>query len=621
MATDPAVVGATPLGLREPKGRTVAATIRQTRGRLANAERLTFQRDTLPFLRLLFDGITESQELGAFDAAGIDHLSVTRDGDLDTVVQCKGFAVTPAEVGSDQAEQCLKSISKFRRAGRKTNGYLLLHNRDHRNPAFYEPVQESLAALRQDGLAAWVSLWSSKDLIDHVDEEMVRRLTQQVARASEAALADTQAILAARIIETVPFVRSRLMAHRGILKPVSEPRRESSDPVMWLQRNPDEITVVTGSFGFGKTTVAVRAAAAWGKGVLFVPGARIGAEGTSNLRHSLLNGIAESTLATVCEEDRDVLASFASLAAKRLLRLPDQSFALILDGLDESPLLGSSAGLGGFLQSLRNFRVPILITVRSEVWNAHMAELSAGFSDQAPSNTGRTIYSIDMGEWSQREMLAFLDASVERLDPSARAAVAELRALIAGGDYETYYGDVPRRPLFLGMIVDDAIAFGLRGRNRVELVDDWMMQKLIRDFQGPVAAGGSGRVGLLKAGSRLDDQLRMARSVMALAARHMLAGSESGPIELMPFVPESELRAILPMDSSAFDLTGLVTNSLLIPAGPSAPGRPVRLRFAHRLFQEYLLAESLVERPDTRMEPRLPGSVRDWIERMRAARS
>jgi len=89
----------------------------------------------------------------------------------------------------------------------------------------------------------------------------------------------------------------------------------------------------------------------------------------------------------------------------------------------------------------------------------------------------------------------------------------------------------------------------------------------------------------------------------------------------MPFLSESELRAVLPMDSSTFDLTGLVTNSLLIPAGPSAPGRPVQLRFAHRLFQEYLLAESLVERPDTRTEPRLPGSVRDWIERMRDAPS
>ena len=84
------------------------------------------------------------------------------------------------------------------------------------------------------------------------------------------------------------------------------------------------------------------------------------------------------------------------------------------------------------------------------------------------------------------------------------------------------------------MIVDDAIAFGLRSRNRVELVDDWMMQKLIRDFQGPVAAGGAGRVGLLKAGSRLDDQLRMARSVMALAARHMLASSESDRADAVP---------------------------------------------------------------------------------------
>lgn len=573
----------------------------------------------MPYLRLLFEGINESQEMGALDAAGVDHLSVTRDGALDAVVQCKGFSVTPAEVGANQAKQCLDSISKFRGAGRKANGYLILHNRDHRNSSFFEPVQEALAELRRGGLVSWCALWSPRDLLDHVDEEMVYRLTQEVERASAIGIAEAKAILTTRIIETVPFVHARLMAQRGRLKPMSAPRHQSSDPVVWLQRNQDEITVLTGSFGFGKTMVAVRAAAAWGKGALFVPGARIPAEGRSNLRSSLLDGIAASTLATVLEDDREVLSSFASLAAKRLLRLPDQSFALIIDGLDESPMLGTSAALGGFLQSLRNFRVPILITLRSEVWNTHLAELSGGLSDRGPSNTGRTVHSIEMGEWSEREILAFLDASTEHLTPQAQASVGELRALVASGEYATFYGDIPRRPLFLGMIVDDVIAFRLRSRDRVELIDEWIVQKLIRDFQGPIDLGGHGRVPILEARRGLDDQVRASRVVMKLAARHMTRSMESGAIELAPFVSESQLREAVSVDLAAFDLTGLVTNSLLIPSRAPAPGRTVWLRFAHRLFQEYLLAESYVDSPDGLAEPRLPTTVREWIDRMRAA--
>ena len=207
-----------------------AAAIALARARPVATEILSFQRNTLPYLRLLFHGITESQELRAFDAAGIDHLSVKRDGSLDVVVQCKGFSVTPAEVGDGQAKQCLASIKKFRGAGRKASGYRILHNRDHPNPSFFEPVQETLADLCQDELVNWSALWSPEDLLDHVDEEMVHRFTMEVTRSSALAIEEATAILATRIIETVPFVHAKHMAHGGTLKPLSPREARMANP-------------------------------------------------------------------------------------------------------------------------------------------------------------------------------------------------------------------------------------------------------------------------------------------------------------------------------------------------------------------------------------------------------
>lgn len=619
MIDGPPIIGATPPALRTPTGST-SIVIRNTRARLKAAERLTFQRAALPYLRVIFPGILETQEMGTFDATGIDHLSVTHDGNLDLVVQCKGFEVTGAEVGAKQAKQCLTSVRKFREAGRQARGYLLVHNRDHRNTAFTAPTEAALDDLRRDGLVEWAAMWSPNELVAHVDEELVHRVTEQLRAASAQAMAEASTMLNTNVVEDVPFADTEFMMRRGgAVTPMGPPVAGSGDPVVRLSTSNERITILIGSFGFGKTTVAVRAASAWGKGVLFLPGARIGIEGGDNLRVLLLNGIAEATLSTLPPDDQPTLAGLAAGAARRVLRSPGQDFALVLDALDESPAIGRRDGLRSILHALKDLRVPVLVTMRSELWNTRMAELAIALSDSPRDSGGRRVHVIELGAWTTNEILAFIDAVQYGEEPEAHENLTEFRNLVLADDYDLYYGDIPRRPLFLRMIIDNVTASGLKKQSRVELFDEWITRKLLRDHEGPIDMGGKGRISLIDRQTSLDADLRAARIIMATAARAMIRPTDDGNLELTPFLMEDDLRSCLPAHLQQFNITGLVLGSLLMPVRFAAASRPLELRFAHRAFQEFLLAESLARTTDTATEAHVPDTVKQWIDEMRAA--
>jgi hypothetical protein len=57
------------------------------------------------------------------------------------------------------------------------------------------------------------------------------------------------------------------------------------------------------------------------------------------------------------------------------------------------------------------------------------------------------------------------------------------------------------------------------------------------------------------------------------------------------------------------DPTGLFLNSLLIPVSPSLAYEPLRIRFAHRAYQEFFLALYLREHPEIIEGMEIPDSI------------
>ena len=532
-------------------------------------------------------------------------------------MQCKGFTVTPAEVGVDQARQCRASIAKFRASAQVAGGYLLLHNRDHRNERFTFPVVEALAELVRDGVVTWAALWSAADLVQHVEEELVERVLEHALAASSEALSAALVPADGHILTDVPFTQTAYMVKRGTMVPAEPVVHRSGDPVLPLQENEHGITVLTGGFGYGKTTVAARTVSTWGRRTLFLPAARIEEDGV-NLA-TILRGLTETALTTLPEDDQPLLEGLTGSALRRLLRDPRQDLALVVDALDESPAIGKQNGLSIVLHAIKDASVPVIVTMRSELWSTRVVELSQALTAEERASSGRRMRVVELVTWTPAHILAFVDSAslYLNLDAEARERLTAFRSLVVAGGYEHYYGDIPCRPLFLRMLVDDVVVFGVRRRGRLDLVYGWVTSKLIRDHQAPLKSGGPGRINLHQGPSNLDEQLRLAHSVMSSAAAAMVEPGEEGTIVLSPYIGVDTLRDQVPPRLRGLDTTGLVIRSLLVPAEVPRPGRPLSLRFAHRMFQEFFLAENLYQQPNPNLEDRIPDTVRVWLTEMR----
>src|SRR4029453_11953987 len=109
--------------------------------------------------------------------------------------------------------------------------------------------------------------------------------------------------------------------------------------------------------------------------------------------------------------------------------------------------------------------------------------------------------------------VALVDAVDGELGPGPRANLREFRELVLNGEYALHYGDIPCRPLFLRMVIDDVIISGVRRLGRVDLFDEWINNKLFRDHYAPMEMGGAGRLPLVPRASSVDETIRVARSV------------------------------------------------------------------------------------------------------------
>lgn len=83
-------------------------------GLLAQSADRDFERKVLPFLRLFWPSLVQTQARAAWDAKGVDLLVWTDHGPFPCIVQCKGFQVQ--ELGNDQLRQVENSIEAFRRS-------------------------------------------------------------------------------------------------------------------------------------------------------------------------------------------------------------------------------------------------------------------------------------------------------------------------------------------------------------------------------------------------------------------------------------------------------------------------------------------------------------------------
>ncbi len=562
---------------------------------------------------MVFPGLVGAPPRRDLDAAGIDHLELSDTQPFPVVIQCKGFAVRDLE--ASQIRQSLDSIQSFRKSGLKAHTYLLVHNRMGGSSGFRKAVDAALRELVDADIVAVAELWDVDMLVKKALTALYDRLIV-LARENNLSVIKEYAEAEPELCEPlheVPLRVNALTVDQHRLTKMIEGRDQVADPVRACLDTEARFSILVGYAGFGKTTTTLRMTQEAGLKTFFVPAARLEKLTTTDILGQCVD--IEVLVADVVEEDRPTVRRAARLVIDVFFAKDDGTHLLLLDGLDESTVIATRGGLQQLFNALRRVDSKVVVTVRKEFFEARASDFSSStglVSDQPHRRQNQSLQQVELLPWMDDKIASLVRRFADSVEAEARNRLLALAERIEGGSYEAFYGDIPRRPLFLRFIMETVAAIGIHATSRARLFEEWARLKIVRDVTRPSQFGGQ-RLPITSESS-LDDTIDAAFEAMSWAARCMTR-VEDGHVEMLPTCRASEVLALPGFHGNA-SVEGLLLNSLLVPVGPRAAPAPFSLRFAHRAYQEYFLARFISLNPDTFAGATLPKDVSDWLGEM-----
>lgn len=588
----------------------------QLAGELGTSDGRDFERKILPFLRLRWPAAVGSPALLSFDRAGIDAVAWSDKAPYDLVVQCKGFKVGEYELGRSQVEQCLASIASFRESGLQTKNYLLIHNRDGRSAEFRERIEAALDELCLSGQAVKAELWNRQRFMQEVFDAMLGVAREALLKRNLSLVhfyAEEEPLV--EFVNEVPLASSTLLSDQHRLRSVMHDDPRVSDAALELFADTKfSIRVLIGEAGYGKTTTAYRAMIP-GARFLYVPAARI--PDTVNSSNDFLNACVDThkLLEGFSLDDRPSLARLVPPVLHYLFKENQVPITVTLDGLDESIFFSRRGGIQWLFNMLRDVRVPVIMLARTEFWKARQQDFATAFGDPArkPDSIRRQeIRIFELLPWNDAQILTLAEKYHDWLmDDDKKMRIQKLIAKIRSGEYTRFYGDIPRRPLFLRLVLDTVAERDLHHVDRTSLFEEWARLKILRDIERPMRWGPWGRAPILSSAEGAETTLALAFLAMTIAARKMTRVYH-GKLELWPSCDIEDILAEDRRLSRVDDPLGLFLNSLIVPVGTPGIGKQ-EVRFAHRAFQEFFLARDLVSHPKKYRGIEIPSSVKEWL--------
>lgn len=545
-----------------------------------------FEQRCGAILQTVYPTIAPPPARSKWDHAGIDHCMFAEGNDeLLRVFQCKGFAVP--EFGSSQLEQCLHSIEAFTASPFRTKQYGLIVNRIVKG----EPrkrIEAALQALVQVGKAEKAQLLGLDAFLEMVFQEA----QNQLATLLRSSVAEFQEQHQLRMdegvyVENVPFrLDGNETSHKNPLRFVEE----RVVRLVSAANNKRSWTFLSGEFGFGKTSLALHLAEVLQEQkiiCLYLPAARFHARAFDNEGHFLwevLQVILQEEVDRESDRNRLFKASLKEIFKR------EKRIILIFDGIDEHPICWRENGLMNVFGIFKTFNTSCLFAVREEF----LAERSGHF--QAAIKGGPSSSTLRLVEWPESLILEYTKQYQKSdLAADAQNRIGHFEEAVKTGRYVDYYGDIPRRPLFLKMLLDDVAKEDLRGRNLAELYTIYITHK----FESDRATSTSKPVVLRPLSLDEDYELVRARlfGVMTMAAGRMYA-IEGGEVRLQPSLSEAILRECSKqIAGESLDLPSILLNSVMVPVGRRnmlRHGGHIEVAFAHTSFQEFFLARHIL---------------------------
>lgn len=567
------------------------------RGELAVASDREFERRAAPMLKLFRSEVVHSPAMGHLDRAGIDFVVWSDEGPLPWVVQCKGFK-DQESLGPSQLAQILKSIEKFRNSEWSCEEYVFLHNRTGQNRDAERTIQESLARLREEGRAVVTRLWDRQTFIRDARKRLrdifVKRMRENADRLLReqesmfgfgsiyvASVPVTERII---IIKRDEQMRMECVGDTNVRRRIAEFVLSSRGKARW--------TLLMGHFGTGKTTAGLHAAMSAGNDVIYVRGDDL-IDGTGSYGTNVMLGRITDALGLFDDYDdetRIFLDRIAGRSMAELLRSKEgATFVLFIDALDESRSYRTPEGVFKLINQIVDVKCPVILTMRREHFDSTFSNFDKALRfENVPMRGGprRDGRLFDLELWTEKEVDELVTAAMKIARANEAVHLARLSDILRSGMARRIYGDLPKHPLFLQMILEDVASGRIGKRNRAQLIRHWMERKIERDLNASDRAKPTDAVDVgafVEGMMTLQERVARRMTVFEDGAWHLLEHIGSDVIE-------AEARDLFREQN--VDISTILACSVLSSVTPRRRG-VMPVRFLLRICQEFFLAAQL----------------------------
>jgi len=585
-------------------------------GKLATLQSHSFERGVLPYLRVIWPNIILPPSLKGFDKKGIDLLVWSDAQPYSLVIQCKGFEVDENEMGISQIQQCTKSIKKFKDSKIKALKYILVHNRTKNAVEFTTKVQEELDKLVEEDQIGEAELWDRHKLLNNAFNHLYDlALIAITSKKNIITIEENQSDI--KPIKEVPHNISTLVTSPYRLEKEGIIQQYTKDPLLdILEFKEKNLIIIIAEAGYGKTTMALRAFCESNYKVIYVQASRIPstAAGAKLMFIECFN--LDEIYDKYDEENYQLIKGMLRPIVEHVLKDSSRRLVFILDGLDESVYFHRIGGFQQLVNTFNDITIPVILITRTEDWNAKVTDFRTPWGEKAKKAQipRKRIKLIELKKWDNQTIcelaLRYTDTLNEALQ---KENINEFIKLIKLDNFDSIYGDIPRRPLFLKMILDTVADNGIQPQKKATLLFGWLYNKIIRDINNPKTVSQEGRARIVNAFITDDGVFKLVFDYMKTAASMMIS-EDNGNLILEASLCLDDLLEIKQTNFGEIDPIALFLHSILVPLPNNKPHKSIMIEFSHRVFQEFFLAYHIAENRSSYERFNIPHDVEDLIE-------
>lgn len=525
-----------------------------------------------------------AKEMRKIDSAGIDLFLLSDSlGEIEYGFQCKGIEVPHFK--ENQVEQCIHSIRSLKKLDFKLKNYYLIINRDVYKEE-KEIIESELEKIKELGKLEKFKLLDIRGFINFLSDFITINFKAAILESNQTLYKQYRQSLNQQFYyANVPF---ELNEHQLSLNPSAFLENGLQIKMAIGKKTeshyePSKYFFVIGDFGFGKTSLMFQSMLKLNEyNALYIP---LSYFKKRDFQNQLEFVMVINKLVTGEENDiRNLFVKFKSRVLAHLLA-NDPKLVLLFDGMDENLYLGTAEGLRILFSILNPIKAKCIFSMRKTFWD----ERSGNFAVALPKRREHKD-RIKLLEWENKQILEFVNIYQVKysITETARKNLKEFENIIRQGKYQKYYGDIPKRPLFLDMIVRDVADGNIKETSLAELYEKYFLKKFIWDTESKFAEIPAGRP------VTYTDDIYKGFANMCLIMEQvagMMIDDSNEVVFLNTSIDESVIEPFL-TKYNIINLQTLLLNSVLTTHSTRTVSG-VQVGFAHRSFQEYFTARYL----------------------------